>query len=103
MDDVHGRETFRERLRGYTSAFVDREWTLHDVLGEDDKAVARCSGRSLYKGAPLDIPSRDQRVFETSILILRVENGLVQELWSEMSDLQVIMQLGAFPPPDGSR
>jgi hypothetical protein len=48
----------------------------------------------------LDIPSSDQRVLESEILIFRVEKGLVRELWSEMSDLQVVMQLGAFPVPD---
>jgi predicted ester cyclase len=99
-NDVHGRETFRKWPRWYTSAFVDREWTVHYILSEDDKAVARCSGRSVYSGGLLDIPSRDQRVFETSILILCVEGGFVQELWSEMSDLQVIMHLGAFPVPE---
>jgi hypothetical protein len=45
----------------------------------------------------LDIPSSDQRVLGSEILIFRVEKGLVRELWSEMSDLQVVMQLGAFP------
>jgi predicted ester cyclase len=100
MADVHGRETFREWLRWYTSAFADREWTVHDILSEGDKAVALCSGRSVYRGGLLGIPSEDQRVFETSILILRVEGGFVRELWSEMSDLQVIMQLGAFPAPE---
>jgi hypothetical protein len=39
-------------------------------------------------------------VLEPEILIFRVEKGLVRELWSEMSDLQVVMQLGAFPVPD---
>ena len=100
MDDAHGRETFREWLRWYTSAFVDREWTVDDILSEDDRAVARCSGRATYKGGLLDIPSRDQRVFETSIIILRVQDGTVKEIWSEMSDLQLVMQLGAFPMPD---
>jgi predicted ester cyclase len=100
MDDAHGRETFREWLRWYTSAFVDREWTVDDILSEDDRAVARCSGRATYKGGLLDIPSRDQRVFETSILILRVQDGMVKEIWSEMSDLQLVMQLGAFPMPN---
>jgi predicted ester cyclase len=99
-DDVHGRETFREWLRWYTATFVDREWKVHDVLSEGDRAVARCEGRSTYKGGLLDIPSTDQRILETSILILRVEDGMVKELWSEMSDLQVVMQLGAFPVPE---
>jgi predicted ester cyclase len=73
------------------------------LLSEGDKAVARCSGLATYKGGLLDIPSKDQRVFETSILIIRVEDGLVREIWSEMSDLQIVMQLGAFPAPDQGR
>jgi hypothetical protein len=28
---------------------------------------------------------------------LRIEDGMVKEIWSEMSDLQIVMQLGAFP------
>jgi predicted ester cyclase len=103
MDDARGRETFREWLRWYTSAFVNREWTVHDILSEGDRTVVRCSGRATYKGGLLDIPSEDQRVLETSILILRIESGLVKEIWSEMSDLQLVMQLGAFPVPDQSR
>ena len=101
MDDSHGRESFREWLRWYTTAFAEREWSVHDVISESDKAVARYSGWATYKGGLLDIPSTDQRVLETGILILRVEDGLVREVWSEMSDLQLVMQLGAFPTQEG--
>ncbi len=100
MDDTHGRETFREWLRWYLAAFAAREWTVHDIISEGDKVVTRYSGRATYKGGLLDIPSEDQRVLETGILILRVRDGLVREIWSEMSDLQVVMQLGAFPAPE---
>ncbi|MDP9479171.1 MAG: ester cyclase, partial [Actinomycetota bacterium] len=78
-------------------AFADRAWTVHDVLSEGEKVVARYSGWATYRGGLLDIPSTDQRVLETGILILRIRDGLVREIWSEMSDLQVVMQLGAFP------
>ncbi len=100
MESSHGREAFREWLRWYLSAFADRELTIHDVISEGDKAAARYSGWATYKGGLLDIPSTDQRVVETGILILRVEDGIVREIWSEMSDLQLVMQLGAFPVPN---
>ena len=96
---TRGREAFREWLRWYTSAFTEREWTVHDVISEGEKVVARNSGWVTYRGGLLGIPSEGQRVLETGILILRVRDGLVQELWSEMSDLQLVMQLGAFPLP----
>ncbi|HJQ30408.1 MAG TPA: ester cyclase [Rubrobacter sp.] len=97
MEDSHGREAFREWLRWYLSTFSDREWTVHEIISEGDRAVARYSGWATYRGGLLNIPSSDQRVIETGILILRVQDGIVQELWSEMSDLQLVMQLGVFP------
>ncbi len=96
-EDNHGREVFRGWLRWYISAFTEREWTVHDVISEGEKVVTRNSGWATYRGGLLGIPSEGQRVLETGILILRVEGGLVHELWSEMSDLQLVMQLGALP------
>jgi predicted ester cyclase len=101
MDDTHGREAFKEWLRWYLSTFTEREWAVHDVISEGEKAVARYSGWATYKGGLLDIPSEDQRVLETGIPIFRIEGGVVRGIWSEMSDLQLVMQLGAFPASEG--
>ena len=98
--ETRGSDAFREWLRWYLSAFTDREWTVHDTISEGDKVVARYSGWETYRGGLLDIPSGDQRVRETGILIYRIEGGKVAAIWSEMSDLQVMMQLGAFPVPE---
>ena len=70
------------------------------MISEGDKVVARYSGWTTYRGGLLDIPSADQRVREAGILIYRIEGGKVAAIWSEMSDLQVVMQLGAFPVPE---
>lgn len=75
------------------------EWTVHDVIVAGDRVVARYSGRVTYRGGLLGIPSRGQRVTESGIIIFRVEGGRIQEIWPEMSDLQVVIQLGALPVP----
>lgn len=98
--ETRGPEAFREWLRWYLSAFTDREWSVHDTISEGNKVVARYSGWATYRGGLLGIPSGDQRVRETGILIYRIEGGKVDAIWSEMSDLQVVMQLGAFPVPE---
>lgn len=98
--ETRGPSAFREWLRWYLSAFTDREWTVHDVISEGDKVVARYSGWATYRGGLLGIPPTNRRVMESGILIYRIESSKVKELWSEMSDLQVVMQLGAFPVPE---
>ena len=97
---THGVEAFKDWLRWYRASFTDPEWTVHDIISEGDKIVARYSGWTTYRGGLLDIPSEDQRVLESGILIYRIEAGKVKELCSEMSDLQVVQQLGAFPVAD---
>lgn len=96
-ETTRGRENFREWLLWYTSAFSERDWEINDVISEGEKVVFRYSGWATYRGGLLSTPSEDQRVLEAGILILRVRDGLVRELWSEMSDLQLVMQLGALP------
>ncbi|HEY0128602.1 MAG TPA: ester cyclase [Rubrobacteraceae bacterium] len=98
--EFHGLESFRERLRWYLLAFTDREWAVHGVTSEADKVEACYSGWATCRGGLLGIPSSSQRVLRTRILILPVRDGLVQELWAEVNDLQVALQLGAFLAPE---
>lgn len=92
-----GRDIFKNWLSWYREAFQNSEWVINDIISEGDKIVARYTGQSIYKGGFLNIPSTNQRIVETGILILRIEDSRIKELWSEMSDLQVVQQLGAFP------
>ena len=83
------------------SARIVERWfedifTRGDLSAVDD-TVARYSGWTTYRGGLLDIPSEDQRILETGTLIYRIEDGKIKEIWSEMSDLQVVH---AFPVAD---
>ena len=84
---------FKNWLSWYCTSFVERKWSIHDTIEESDKIVARYSGYSFYKGGLLDIPSENQQVKETGIIIFRIEKGKSAEQWCEMSDLQLIQQL----------
>ncbi|MGY0694683.1 ester cyclase [Virgibacillus sp. FSP13] len=90
-----GRDNFKNWLSWYCTSFADRTWVVQDTIEEGDKIVARYTGYSTYKGGLLDIPSEDQQVKETGIIIFRMEGGKIKEQWCEMSDLQVVQQLGA--------
>jgi diaminopimelate epimerase len=97
----------KDWLRWYTSAFAEREWRVDELISEGDRAAVRYTGHTTYRGGLLGIPSQDQRVLETGMLILRIADGRVQELWSEMSDAEVLTQLGAVrtgePPAEAPR
>ncbi|WP_175631828.1 ester cyclase [Virgibacillus siamensis] len=88
-----GTDGFKKWLEWYCDSFANRTWFTNDIIEEEDKIVARYTGYSTYKGGLLDIPSEDQKVTETGIIIFRIENGKIAEQWCEMSDLQVVQQL----------
>lgn len=93
-----GRNNFKSWLKWYRSSFVDSQWTVNDIIESGNTVVVRYTGHSTYKGGLLDIPPSDQRIKETGILIFRMdENNQVAEMWCEMSDLQVMQQIGVFP------
>lgn len=95
--DSFGIEDFKAWLRWYRDTFTDPVWQIDDAIATQDKVVLRYSGWTTYRGGLLDIPPHNQRVLETGIIIFRIQDGKIKELWCEMSDLQVLQQLGAFP------
>ena len=95
--DFNGHDEFiNDFMKWFRKTFVDDEWAIDDFLEVDDKAVVRYSGHMTYKGGWLDIPSSNQRVKETGIMIIRFEDGLIKEMWCQMSDLDVMHQLRPF-------
>jgi predicted ester cyclase len=88
---------FRTWLGWYLAAFTEGVWTLHDLVGEGEKVVVRYSGQTTYRGGLLDIPATNQRVTEMGVLIFRMVEGRVQELWSALCDLDLVLALGAVP------
>ncbi|MDQ1000749.1 putative ester cyclase [Neobacillus niacini] len=50
----------------------------------------------LYKGGWFNIPSENQRVKETGIMIFLFQEGKVKELWCENSVAAILYELGAL-------
>jgi len=95
-----GKDPFRDWLNWYLAAFTDREWRILDVIAEGEKVVVHYAVQTTYRGRFFDIPATGQRVPESGIIIFRIADGRVQAMCSELSDLQVVMALGAFPCQD---
>ncbi|SEN58689.1 hypothetical protein SAMN05192533_115112 [Mesobacillus persicus] len=78
-------------MKWYRSVFQDDEWVIEDIIEQ-----GRYTGWMTYIGGWFDIPSENQRVKETGIMIFAFENGKVKELWCENSDAAILFELGAL-------
>ena len=91
------RQKLKDFMGWYRTCFQDDEWELHDFIEQDHKLVVRYTGHSTYKGGWFNIPSSNQRIKETGIMIYHFKGNKVNELWCELSDTNVLYQLDALP------
>ena len=103
---LHGQGATRTHMGGEPSGTVCAgtapALTTHSGLSTTSSAMATVVLCGIPAPVPIrgglyDIPGKGQRSLETGIRIFRIEDGKIKDLWSEMADLQVIMQLGVFP------
>lgn len=80
----------------YREVFHDDEWTLDDFIEQDSKLVVRYTGWMTYKGGWFNLPSNNQRVKETGMMIFYFKDGKVTDVWCENSDAAILNELGAF-------
>ncbi|WP_181346943.1 ester cyclase [Thalassobacillus sp. CUG 92003] len=92
--DFNGHDEFiNDFMNWFRTVFINDEWTINDFLEDGNRIAVRYKGYMTYKGGWEDVPSNDQRVKETDIMIVKFEGELISEMWCEMSDLNVMQQL----------
>jgi predicted ester cyclase len=92
----HTKEKMKEFMEWYRSVFQDDEWEINDLIEQEQKLVVRYTGWMTYKGGWFNIPSENQRVKETGIMIFNFEDSKIRELWCENSDAAILFELGAL-------
>ncbi|WP_316572629.1 ester cyclase [Neobacillus sp. YIM B06451] len=91
------KEDMKEFMKWYRQVFQDDQWVIDDLIEQGNKLVVRYTGWMTYKGGWFNIPSENQRVKETGIMIFLFKEGKVKDLWCENSDAAILYELGALP------
>lgn len=75
----------------------DWHTAIDDLIGEDDKVVARITMSGTHTGDFYGIPATGRRVEFTGIYIVRISNGKIIEHWGEEDTVSLLTQLGVMP------
>jgi steroid delta-isomerase-like uncharacterized protein len=94
---VHGVEGYKQFVNMYLSAFPDLQFTIEDLIADQDQAVARWTGTGTHQGSLMGIPPTGKRATVTGISINRFENGKFVEGWLDFDALGMLQQLGVIP------
>ena len=101
-EPIRGPEGFRQIVETYRSAFPDIEFTIHNLVAEDDWVTARWTASGTHEGELMGIEPTGQRVENVGMEFNRVRDGKIVEGYVVWDALGMLQQLGAMPDEHGS-
>lgn len=102
MPEIRGRDQMMEFFDAAFSAFPDWHEAIELMVAEGDKVAYITRGTGTHRGAFGDIPATGERVDIVNFIVHRIENGKIAETWTGWDNLAFLMQVGLFPPAEGS-
>lgn len=93
-NESHGKENYREMLKGYFSIFNDVVVDIEDMVSEKNKVYFRGSFTGTIDGNFEGIKVTNKKVSIKFFDELEIEEGKIKNDWDLMDDLGLMQQLG---------
>jgi steroid delta-isomerase-like uncharacterized protein len=97
----NGRADLKARVQLLQDAFDPLEFTIEDIIAEDDKVVVRWKNAGNNSGSFLGMPPTNKDISIAGIDIHEVRDGRLAEHWHVVDQLTQLQQMGLIPTPDG--
>jgi steroid delta-isomerase-like uncharacterized protein len=95
--DTVGIDAIKGSLNALRGAFPDIQFSVDDVLADDDMVLVLWTGRGTHTGTPfLGVPTSGKPVEWSGMNAFRFACGKVIEGWSEANGLALLRQLGGI-------
>jgi len=88
------REGFVQFVSLFYLAFPDLGHTVEDQVAEGDKVVSRLTVQGTHQGPFQGLAPTGKQATFTDIMISRIEDGKIMELWAQFDALGLLQQLG---------
>lgn len=86
-------------VAAWRTAFPDFQFLFEDCIAERDRVALRIPFRATHRGNFFGIAPTGKQINVTEMLIARIKDGKVVEMWEEYDQLGMLQQLGAVPTP----
>jgi steroid delta-isomerase-like uncharacterized protein len=98
-EEFHGVDAAVEHEQALYEAFPDMEYTIEDILTENDRIAGRWRVTGTHEREFEGIPPTDEAIDIPASGIFRVEDGKIAEVWLTYDRLGMLQQLGVVNPP----
>jgi len=79
------------------SGFPDIQWTLEEMIAEDDRIAARFTMRGTHKGTFFGVPPTGNTIQVQAMNFYRLSNEQLVEEYGQPDLLALLQQIGAVP------
>jgi steroid delta-isomerase-like uncharacterized protein len=94
-----GPEGVKGVVTMFRSAMPDLRVVVEDMIAEGDKVATRYTLEGTHEGELFGVAPTGQRLSIKSFTAERVSEGKIREHWRVSDNLDMMQQLGVFPPP----
>jgi steroid delta-isomerase-like uncharacterized protein len=98
--EVKGSAALKQYVTAFLTALPDLQFTIEDLLAEGDKVVWRFSSRGTHQGPLMGIPATGRTATVTGMVLFRLENSKIAEVWVNIDTLGMLQQMGIIPMPN---
>ena len=98
-EPVRSLEEFIALQQGFMTTFPDQHVRLDYMIAEGNHVAIRATYTGTQSGPMGNFPASGNRVDGPFIAFFRIESGKIAELWVEWDNVDMLSQLGIFPPP----
>ena len=88
-----GREGLREGMKRAGAGVSEAEFTIHDLIAEDDRVAARLTTTAKHTGTFMGVPPTGRRYSIDEIHIFRIRDGQLVEHWHAFDTASLMAQL----------
>ncbi len=98
--DAHGPEGYKRFIAGTYGAYPDARFDVEDVIAEGDRVAVRYTLRGTHEGTTrMGVAPTGKEVAASIIGILKLADGKIVEMWTNVDFLGLMQQMGAIPAP----
>lgn len=94
---VNSSAALKGYVGAYLAAFPDLKFTIDDLVAEGDKVVWRFNSHGTQTGALGPIPPTGKTGNITGLVLFRLSNGKIAEVWVNIDLFGLMQQLGVIP------
>ena len=94
---VNSTAALREYVTMFKTALPDLQLSIDDLLAEGDKVLWRFTAQGTHEAELMGIPATGRSTTVTGMVLFRLNNNRIVEVWVNVDTLTMLQQLGVIP------